>query len=322
MDELKSRITSDLIHIIGITEVNCKNSKTTELCELSLLGYNMFSKLEDNRGVVLYVNKALEATPVSFKTNFSESVWVNVRLANSDSILVGCVYRSPNSSLENNVALSKLINEIALKKNDKLILIGDFNFPEINWDLEYVTTNSVEANMFLECVTDNGWHQHVHFPTRGRLGNVSSLLDLIITDRLDLVYDVRYDSPLGKSDHSVIMFRIACCCEIIQSNTTKFLYDKGDYVSIRHELGKIDWNKELSSFENDIDQQWNYIKGIYNDLIHRFIPKRTFANNSSQQVKGRDKYSREITRAIKRKNRLWQRYMETKKRDVWKVKNK
>ena len=42
-------------------------------------------------------------------SNFSESVWCSKRLANDDKLLVGCVYRSPGSSKDNNIKLNALL---------------------------------------------------------------------------------------------------------------------------------------------------------------------------------------------------------------------
>ena len=52
--------------------------------------------------------------------------------------------------------------------------------------------------------------QHVKKTTRGKGTNKTNLLDLILSNEDDNIYEIKYFSPLGKSDHSVIRFNILC----------------------------------------------------------------------------------------------------------------
>ena len=49
------------------------------------------------------------------------------------SLPVLSLYRSPNSSSENNILLNQLILSTFLI-GGKLLILGDFNFPTINWN--------------------------------------------------------------------------------------------------------------------------------------------------------------------------------------------
>ena len=64
--------------------------------------------LATSRGVVIYVKDYIPAEIRNDFTNsdFKESVWVDVSINKSDKILIGGIYRSPNSTNEN--TLSKL----------------------------------------------------------------------------------------------------------------------------------------------------------------------------------------------------------------------
>ena len=73
--------------------------------ELQIKGYNLYcSRVEKNsRGVIIYVKEVIRSDQNLVLTNyeFNESVWVNIYLQNERKILIGGIYRSPNSSLEN-----------------------------------------------------------------------------------------------------------------------------------------------------------------------------------------------------------------------------
>ena len=264
-----------------------------------------------NRGIILYIKKHLNATPIYFKnSSFNESVWVSINLQTNESILIGCIYRSPNSNDLNNSQLLELINEVSNSKFSKIIIMGDFNFPNIDWKSEKCENMNGAAFEFLENIKDNFLFQHISMPTRGRFGQNPSLLDLILTNEEDLVKDVSINSPLGKSDHSVIQFTVDCNILEPDDPVPKYSLDKGDYNSMRSKLDSIDWNLIFLNNDNidDVNAQWNIFKDIYNDLVSTFIPIKFSKIENSDK----NKYNKEIIIAVKKKHRLWQRFIETK----------
>ena len=320
LDELKIRLNEDTsinYDIIGITETNYKNIKDKpNILEYNLVGYDIFhndtldTKIP-HRGIILYIKKNLKATQISFVNScFNESIWVSIDLKFNETLLIGCIYRSPNSNDNNNSKLIELINEVSNSKFSKLLIMGDFNFPNIDWKLETCSFSNGAASNFLENIKDNFLCQHIMLPTRGRYGQNTSLLDLILTNDEDIVKDVSINSPLGKSDHSVIKFKLFCDAEIDDEFIPKLLFDKGDYESMRSKLDLIDWSQVLlENEETNVDTQWNIFKDIYNDIVATFVPIKTNKNETSNK---KGKYNKEILTAVKKKHRLWQRFIETK----------
>ena len=102
-DELVSIVELYAPDIICVTEFAPKKSATpVQDSELQLEGYNHFSNINSfKRGVIIYVSQKLCMNPVDADLEFDESVWVEVKLKGEDKLLVGCIYRSPNSP-ENN----------------------------------------------------------------------------------------------------------------------------------------------------------------------------------------------------------------------------
>ena len=70
---------------------------------------------------------------VYFETNFKESVWCHTNLKNRDTLLIECIYRSPNASDENFQALKTLLTKCRGANYSHMLLVGDFNLKEINW---------------------------------------------------------------------------------------------------------------------------------------------------------------------------------------------
>ena len=50
-------------------------------------------------------------------------------------MLLGCVYRSPSNTPDDNVTFLSMLKEISLVKTNNLVLAGDFYLPGIYWNL-------------------------------------------------------------------------------------------------------------------------------------------------------------------------------------------
>ena len=121
-------------------------------------------------------------------SKFEESSWESINLKGGDRLLLGCIYKSPNSNQGNNDNLIVLLEKVAVRKHTHILIVGNFNCKEINW-----TNNTTETSktfiqsMLLEKITILGWYQHVKSYTRFKEGQKSSLLDLIITNEENMI---------------------------------------------------------------------------------------------------------------------------------------
>ena len=169
-------------------------------------------------------------------------MWCRVKLKNRDTLLFGCIYRSPDSTEANFQHLKTLMSSCRDTHYTHKLLMGDFNFKEINWCEMTTSVNETHiSSQFLECVRDTYFFQHILNPTRYREGNESSVLDLILTNEEEMVTNIKYLPGLGKSDHLVIDFSLICYTEQEKKcSTEKRNFFKGDYDRIRDQLSRID----------------------------------------------------------------------------------
>ena len=58
-------------------------------------------------------------------------------LKDNTILCIICVYRSPNSTIDNNDLLNQTIQEVSKLKGE-LLVVGDFNYPSISWEKLYV----------------------------------------------------------------------------------------------------------------------------------------------------------------------------------------
>ncbi len=186
--------------IIGVTEIKPKNARyPVERSIIAIKDYELFDNLDtEGRGVGIYVHNSLSAVRLSGPVfdAFSESVWVSIRMSDNKSLIVGCIYRSPNSSTENDDHLHNLFRYVEAYRASHKLLMGDFNYPAIDWST-LTASGSGSAEKFLEAVNDSFLHQHVSAPTRYRIGNTPHTLDLIFTNEEHMVSNLEIGAPVG-----------------------------------------------------------------------------------------------------------------------------
>ena len=92
--------------------------------------------------------------------------------------------------------LGSLIESVSTKFSN-FILVGDFNFNDIDWYKWCSLQNKASSCQFLNALKDNLLLQHIDVPTRRRGMDNPHVLDLVITNN-EIVGDINYLAPLGK----------------------------------------------------------------------------------------------------------------------------
>ena len=89
-------------------------------------------------------------------------------------------------------------------------MVGDFNFPNINWQTWTTPGDNAESEdrKFIESLRECYLYQHVKQYTRGRGKDKPNILDLIMTSEEELILGTEIHPPLGKSDHAVLAFKL------------------------------------------------------------------------------------------------------------------
>jgi hypothetical protein len=238
--ELCTVISLNAPDIICISEVLPKRTLTkVQESELQITGYDLCTNLTvAKRGVIIYTAHHLKAAPVEklSKYTFHENCWVEINLRGKDKLLVGCIYRSPNTSdKENNENLFKiLISASNMKKYSHKLICGDFNIPGICWSDGTSSGNENSLSFkFLECIRESFFHQHVTENTHYPPGRNPSTIDLIFTNEEGMITNLAHETPLGHSHHSSLLFEFNCYTEPSVRAEPTIQYTKGDYDSMR-----------------------------------------------------------------------------------------
>ena len=290
LEEIMVFIDKRNIHFIAITEIMPKNRGHDGdfKPDFVIPGFTSLCSYE-GRGVALFVKETLDHVVLTeYDDIHSPSIVCRVKLPNKEHLIIVVCYRSPNSTDIMNDNVNTLINHVSKKHcKDKIIIMGDFNFPEIDWVKEMCDkSESHRASKFLSCVHKNYFYQHVKHPTHHRGNQNATLLDLVITNDEDLVQDIDYHPPLGSSHHSVLTFTIDVKPLIDKPVTSvpKSQFHKGDYENMRIYMTKEkeDWDELLKEDGSLDDWDAALVKAI-ETAADIYIPKKSF--NSSQPVK-------------------------------------
>ena len=111
-------------------------------------------------------------------------------------LTIGVCYKIPNAD---DFEVNELMDVIKKASNNMALIIGDFNFPGINW----VTLEAdVTDRKFLDLTQDCFLIQHVFKPTR-----YDNILDLVLSSEEDMVEDLFVLEHLANSDHNIITWK-------------------------------------------------------------------------------------------------------------------
>ena len=95
------------------------------------------------------------------------------------------------------------------------------------------------------------------------------MLDLCLTDNLEIIKNIEITTRLGNSDHLSIEAELIFPKKVSKSYAEKRNYYKGDYMSANVKLSNINWS---CMNEMDIETSWQYFANQVSDIINETIP--------------------------------------------------
>ena len=224
-----------------------------------------------------------------------ESLWVDVRLHCNDSLRLGIVYRPPHQNQETD---NNLMCEIREGCKNKTLILGDFNLPDIDWNVN--VGENAESEAFLECFNDSYLTQIVSEPTRAQ-----NILDLALVTDTDLITDLTVGESLGSSDHNIIRLKLGSNKVKIDNHRLVPDYQRGDFAHFRQLLSNINWVHKFKG--KTVEEMW----GIFRSTIEQFqqicVPVKKLRNNRTKRPLW---WRASIRKAISKKKRAF-RAMKT-----------
>uniref|UniRef100_A0A6P7GC01 Uncharacterized protein LOC114336248 n=1 Tax=Diabrotica virgifera virgifera TaxID=50390 RepID=A0A6P7GC01_DIAVI len=193
-----------------------------------------------------------------------------------------------------------------LSNLENLVLFGDFNFADIGWPLTIVSNELTNSkNIFTNFVQSSNLHQLITNPTRFRINNLPSTLDLIFTNDDQLLTEPVIRTPVGNSDHVVITTNIQFLMEYNHLSENTVIHEITNFENLSLQLRDVDWPLLLGSLEHP-EEVWNNFINIIDNYKRFNTTKKTYYRNKLKPwING------ELISLIRHKRKLWRKYKRT-----------
>ena len=173
--------------------------------EITIPNYNILRADRTNRrngGVIIYVHHMLSMDETKvFSNSFCECAMIyNI----NNYLIIAAIYRPPDAPTKK---FEECLQQIKCFKdsydNANILILGDMNLKYIDWNTETLrkptdikqcctSEERVSSNLLLDFLNENMMIQMVHENTR----HGKSLLDLVITNDEDIVFDVKVEKTI------------------------------------------------------------------------------------------------------------------------------
>lgn len=260
-------------------------------------------------GVLLAVNKVLTAVPIEV-TSYLESVWVQLSCGPTVAI-IGVIYRPPDMNSSFASQFSNLLSDLTCRfPNSSLLLLGDFNFPAINWSSLTAPANDPEAQAFLQSCLDFSLQQLIFEPTR-RSATTANILDLILTSDPYLCSNIALLE--GLSDHSIITGNLNFVPHKKVTRTKQIrCYNRANFGEINAQLS-VFADHFLHDFSSrSVETNWNLFSVKLATLIDRFIPVISIPCTNTAPW-----FNRHLRRLNNKKKRLYRQVDKNRHSESW-----
>ena len=216
------------------------------------------------------------------------------------------VYRSPTSNsdlagIQYCHDLSNCIDSLCSVRFTTVI-VGDFNLPDLHTQSDNPTCSSIINDVF----TRHALTQYVSEPTRYSLhNNTATLLDLVLCNDDNFLYNVNVSFPFSTSDHCAVHFDLLKpASQNSPKNLESYDFKRADWASIFLFLNDVDFVTDFSHSTLVADHFTYFYNVLYNCIsLHvPFIAGVKHRKNST--------YPRHIRRELTRKKAAWRHYKQ------------
>ena len=254
LDQVKFLLTSgeNKIQILGLSETKLRDYHPDAIFEVDGFQKTFRRDRKENGGggILLYVkNDVCCKRRSDLENDQLECIWLEVKLTNSKSFLVGHIYRPPNSGISWNEIFEDNIENV-LKEEKELYLLGDLNRDLLNSSINKAWSDYMEPFGLTQLVTE---------ATR-ITSNSRTLLDHIYSNCPENITSI--DVPkIGLSDHFPIFFTRKM--NVQPSKGTHYTisyrsFKDFDEAKFFNDLKDIPWDIiHLFDDTNDILQAWS-----------------------------------------------------------------
>ena len=261
---MRSCIYSKSLDLICITETWLHDSILNT--EIFSHNYTIYWRDRGSRGggIVIAISDNLTSKIVLFHRSL-ESIAVEIDI--SPKTLIVCMYVPPSCPEAYQLEAIYYLN--SLPTDHEIIVLRDFNAPDIDWPTLTGTTNY--SLSLCNAAYNKNLTQIINVPTH-KQGNT---LDLILTNSPSRIVNLNIQT--SPSDHHMITLDLLTHTSQHSKynlKSSKLLYSRGDYESMNDFLYLATNTSEFKQIMGT-DAAWNELKNTITSACKRFVPKIT-----------------------------------------------
>ena len=307
---------ADQTNPLFITLIESKLSDEILPAEIYIPNYSIHRTDRAHReggGVCLYLQDRFTIKLLYSDSN-SVCETLIVKVISLDLIICS-IYRPPDCKKHEFLpCVSAIKDTFVSEKASKLILLGDLNFPMINWSDTHNPTYpsgegdiAVQINALLELTDEFLLNQLITKPTRG-----DNTLDLAFSNVTSDLVDCSITSVQTMPDHNIIEMYFPQIEDPEQMGETTNMgldensqpelcdlnFFKADWSEIKNKLSNINWSEKMR--DQDADHLLATMMSAVKDIVIQHTPrKRKFKKAKSSYFKERRALWRKRRRLIK-----------------------
>lgn len=271
--------------------------------ELPFGGYTVFRKdrAYGAGGILIAVKSSLKAAVITqLSREGCELLWLEVTgLAGHGKVIVGNYYRPNLADVDSAHTFSEVATAARMyadRKNAKIVILGDFNCPDIDWSTGTCTYRGSRA--IHDALCDAQLSQLVTFPTRG-----VNTLDLVCVSHPDLVGRLRTVPPIH-SDHDGLAF---CFLSKVKSTQDpprpSYNWRRADLEKMSEFLVAFEQEYSCIAPHRSVEQNWQHMKSTFARAMSDNIPTSVKKNRSRP-------IPREVIRLCRQRDRAYRALRE------------
>ncbi|KAF7243602.1 Protein ROOT HAIR DEFECTIVE 3 [Varanus komodoensis] len=237
-EELEALLGIGGYDVVGITETWWDER---QVWNVNIEGYHLFRKYRKGKrggGVALYVREGIGCREIECSTDGDsvEAVWVKLRgFARERDLTVGVCYRPPGQLETLDDVLTGQI--LRLSQGKDTVIMG---FQSSGYYLGDSLSGDSQVTSLPRSYRGRVFH------TEGLRGDEGgNILDLVLTNREELIDEVQIRGALDASDHSILCFEIRGLGTCSRSSTRSWDFKRANFGQLKARLGIVSWDRLL-----------------------------------------------------------------------------
>lgn len=317
--EFKDYLRTSKPDVVCITETKLKEEMKVQFVKEGYDTWRRDRKGKGGGGVMILVKQNITVDKVEYGDGMAETISVVIKSTESKNkrkIVVTYIPPRTNAWEINKYKQmqQETINSITemIKTENKVLLVGDFNCKEVNWDeMELDEGAGAWCEELLQMMMVNTMNQWVRQPTRYRGEEEPSMLDLVFTKSPEGRPDIQYLSPLGKSDHMMLEIQPESD-EVIQRSEDyreeRLNYAKANFIELKKFYRQINWKDLLK--DKQVQEKYEIFLSMYEKGVHKYVPRYKVKKRKHEWFNIR------CAEAKKEKDRAWKKMMKQRRQDT------